>query len=280
MADLILRKVSCVAPAKINLALHVTGQQNDGYHLLDSLVAFTTCGDTISIKASPEITKGAVECQFGGPFGKQLEKALARNDDHLILKAVAHFMESFGSLPSGIAIQLDKALPIASGIGGGSADASATLLALRKLYGGVPLSDLLAIGKKLGADVPMCIHSQALLAQGIGTQIKLVERIPKLYLLLVNPGIEVSTPQIFKSLASKNNTPLPPLPVQLTITNLIDWLACQRNDLESAAIALAPQISDISFSVAPQQCKAGTNEWIGRDMLWTFRKRSGLQNCR
>jgi 4-diphosphocytidyl-2-C-methyl-D-erythritol kinase len=245
LAELLESAVTCFAPAKINLALHITDQRSDGYHLLDSLVVFANIGDTITLKTSLNISKGTTDCQFDGPFGKQLEKTIAGKSDHLTLKATEAFQNSFGQFERCLSIHLEKRLPIASGIGGGSADAAATLLAMRKLYGGLPLSDLLAMSEKLGADVPMCLHSQALQAKGIGTDLNLVNHMPKLHLLLINPGIEISTPKIFETLESKKNAPLTPLPARLSFDNLIDWLAHQRNDLETSALGLAPQIGDV-----------------------------------
>ncbi len=245
MAELLESAITCFAPAKINLALHITGQRNDGYHLLDSLVVFANIGDTITLKTPQNNAQGTAICQFNGPFGKQLEKTIAGTSDHLILKAAEAFQNSFGQFERGLSIHLEKRLPIASGIGGGSADAAATLLAMGKLHSGISQADLQAMSEKLGADVPMCLHSQALQAKGIGTDLNLVNHMPKLHLLLINPGIEVSTSKIFEALESKKNAPLTPLPAQLSFDNLIDWLAHQRNVLEPTAIDITPQIGDL-----------------------------------
>lgn len=245
MAELLESAITCFAPAKINLALHITGQRSDGYHLLDSLVVFGDIGDTITLKTSQNNSQSTIDCHFDGQFGRLLEHALDGKSDHLILKAIEAVQNCFGQFERGLSIHLNKTLPVASGIGGGSADAAATLLAMGKLQDSSTLTGLLAIGEKLGADVPMCLHSQALQAKGIGTDLNLINHMPKLHLLLVNPGIEVSTPKIFEALESKNNAPSPPLPLQLSFDNLIDWLAHQRNDLETPAMGLAPQIGDV-----------------------------------
>ncbi len=142
------------------------------------------------------------------------------------------------------AIHLAKHLPIASGIGGGSSDAAATLRALNTLWN-LHLSDdqLREIALPLGADLPMCLAALPLIARGVGEQLELLSDFPTLNLVLVNPGIGVSTPQVFKHLASPDNAPLPPLSSSPDFIALLHWLATTRNDLEPAATALAPPIN-------------------------------------
>ena len=231
----------CPAPAKINLALHVTGQTADGYHALESLVAFCKPADELSL----EIEQGdhAVTLETGGPFGAALG-----NDANLVLKAAAllarRFPDAFGEAGA-IRFELEKNLPVASGIGGGSADAAAALLLLRRVLD-LPLNDgaLMALGAELGSDVPMCLPSSTLVARGRGIEIEPVTGFPELFLVLINPGIAVSTPAVFAALEQKQNPPLATLPERLTAEVLTDWLAEQRNDLQPPALSLAPAVGE------------------------------------
>lgn len=211
------------APAKLNLALHVTGRRNDGYHLLDSLVVFARAGDEIRLQPGP------LSLQIGGPFAAGLDAG----DDNLCLRA-ARFAGGHA------AIELTKNLPIASGIGGGSADAAAVLRGLARL--GHPLPDA---PERLGADVPVCLLSAPARMQGVGEIVTPLPVMPSLPLVLVNPGLGVSTPQVFKAMASRDNPPLPPIPTFSDLTGLVDWLTLTRNDLEAPACRICPPICDV-----------------------------------
>jgi 4-diphosphocytidyl-2-C-methyl-D-erythritol kinase len=211
------------APAKVNLALHVTGQREDGYHLLDSLVMFADFGDWLSV-APAEETSLAVQ----GPLAKGVPTD-ARN---LCWRAA----DLFGAP---VAITLEKHLPHAAGIGGGSSDAAAVLNGLDALYGPRAV-DALA----LGADVPVCRLGSAARMAGIGEQVTALD-LPELHAVLVNPGVDVPTPQVFKYLTSKKKTALPDIPQGCAPGDVVSWLARQRNDLEAPAIAAAPVISGV-----------------------------------
>lgn len=230
------------AAAKINLALHVTGRRNDGYHLLDTLVAFADCGDTISVTSADDIS-----LMIDGPFANQLDDS----DNNLVIRAanlLSHTAMLDGIVRPGAVLRLTKWLPIASGIGGGSADAAAALLALCNLWHLDPRQiDLAEIAGQLGADVPMCLQSRPLLAGGIGEKIKPVS-LPALNMVLVNPGTGVSTADIFRSLSRTDNAGLPVLPDFCGETGfdaLLDWLETTRNDLQPPALEVAPQIRDV-----------------------------------
>ena len=230
------------APAKINLALHITGQRADGYHTLESLVAFAEVGDKLTIEAAE--MDGLT---FAGPFGSLLTVDAATN---LVLKARDALRLAAGSQPCPpVALQLEKCLPISSGIGGGSADAAATLKGLNEYWAlGLSPDQLCAIGLPLGADVPMCLHGRPLIASGIGEVIKPVT-LPDFHMLLVNPGVAVSTPAIFKALVRKNNGRLPACPKVLgdkatQMGEFAAFLNTTRNDLQPAAISLQPVIAD------------------------------------
>ena len=219
--------------AKVNLALHVTGQRADGYHLLDSLVAFAGIGD--GLRAEPADT---LRLTVEGPFADQVPTG----EDNLVLRAARLCLGDH----RGAAITLTKRLPPASGIGGGSADAAATIRVLMRMLleqGKVPApinADQGAAVLALGADVPVCLASYAARMRGIGEQLDWVT-LPPCHIVLANPRVPVSTPEVFRRLPVKDNPALPdPLPVWPDARALADWLAAQRNDLEPPARALAP----------------------------------------
>ncbi len=166
-------------------------------------------------------------------------------DDNLVLRAARFFMQAHG-LSRGVAVHLEKNLPVASGIGGGSADAAAVLRALARLTGRpVP-----AGAESLGADVPMCVVERPARVTGIGEIVEpLASPLPPLGIVLVNPGVPVATPAVFRALASRENPPLPPLPARWTAPDLVAWLAATRNDLEAPAIAVQPAIADVLASL-------------------------------
>ena len=218
------------APAKINLALHVTGQRADGYHLLDSLVVFAGVGDWVTVAPAERLSLSVT-----GPFGAGLAEA-----DNLVLRAAR-------CLGVDAAIVLDKQLPIASGIGGGSADAAATLRALC-VMAGVALPDAAAV-LTLGADVPVCLTGVPLRMQGVGEVLTPLPALPECYVVLVNPGVAVATPAVFKALPRKDNPAMAALPDCGSAMALAAWLREQRNDLEAPAIGLAPVIGAVKAAL-------------------------------
>ena len=215
------------APAKINLALHVTGQRDDGYHLLDSLVVFAGAGDSLDILPAHDLSLSVT-----GP----LAAGVPTGSDNLVLQAAA----LFGPGP-GAAITLDKLLPHAAGIGGGSADAAAALRGLSRAWG-QPLPTLNQI-LTLGADVPVCLLPTPQRMQGIGEALSFVPPLPPLFAVLVNPRVTVPTGPVFGGLERKENPAMEP-PAWSGFAAFIHWLARQRNDLESPAQVLAPAIGD------------------------------------
>lgn len=234
------RTVTERAFAKINLTLHVTGQREDGYHLLDSLVVFTSISDRLSATRS-----GVFSLTLEGPFGQQIPGDF----DNLVLRAARLFSQS-----REVAFTLEKHLPPASGIGGGSADAAAAIRAMLKLlhvendpdhteavFDKLDRDAVLA----LGADVPVCLFSQPARMRGIGNEISMID-CPRAWVALVNPRVEVPTPQVFKALKSKHNPEMPAvLPDWPNARILADWLQGQRNDLQAPAIEIAPVIAEV-----------------------------------
>jgi 4-diphosphocytidyl-2-C-methyl-D-erythritol kinase len=226
------------APAKVNLCLHVTGQRADGYHLLDSLVVFAGVDDIVVARPAPTST-----LVIDGPEAA----GLSTGEDNLVLRA-AKLMGVTAAL------RLTKSLPIASGIGGGSADAAATLRALAKLTG-QPLPDAAAT-LSLGADVPVCLASRPVRMQGVGEALSPLPPVPRVWLTLVNPRVAVSTPKVFAALSSRTNPPIPDLPPEgwPNAEAFTDWLKTTRNDLAAPAQSLAPVIADALAALTATGC--------------------------
>lgn len=219
------------APAKINLALHVRGRRADGYHDLETLFAFAADGDVIAVAAADEPGFAII-----GPFAAGL--STAPGNDNLVLRAAAAFTAQY-RIATAHVITLDKRLPIASGIGGGSADAAATLRALARLHA-VSLADpaLQAIAAGLGADVPACLWGRTTIGTGRGDSLAAVDGLAGTPLLLVNPRVAVSTAAVFAEWDGIDRGPLPD-------GELLARARAGRNDLEPAAIRLAPGIADV-----------------------------------
>jgi 4-diphosphocytidyl-2-C-methyl-D-erythritol kinase len=238
-------RVEELARAKVNLALHITGQREDGYHMLDSLVVFPEVGDQISVEPAPHLS-----LQITGEFSAKIQGDPA---DNLVIKAAKMLAEHVPSA-SGAQIELDKSLPVAAGIGGGSADAAATLRALSKIWDASPSpADLSKLSLSLGADVPMCLEEKPARIRGIGEIIEPLSGFPSGAIVLVNPLIEVSTPTIFHALEKKDNAPLPEMPAQFeSMKALANWLKTCRNDLQKPAISQASEISEVLDLLASQ----------------------------
>lgn len=229
------------AAAKVNLSLHVTGQRPDGYHLLDSLVVFADVGDGVSVAPAAELGP-----KLGLTLAGPAAEGLRAEADNLVLRAARAF-----GVNAGAAITLEKHLPVASGIGGGSADAAAALRALARFWD-LPLPDAAAV-LRLGADVPVCLQGRPVRMQGVGEIITPLPALPEGWLLLVNPGVGVSTPAVFRALPRKDNPPMPAaVPPFADLAALAGWLAAQRNDLELPAMALQPVIAQVKAALQAQ----------------------------
>jgi len=230
MADAATVRVA--APAKLNLYLHVTGRRADGFHLLDSLVAFADVGDAVEVRAAPDIGLAV-----SGPFAADVPGG----NDNLVLRA-AHALAS----GQGAAIALTKNLPVASGIGGGSSDAAATLLALARLWGLRPAAsefDRLALA--LGADVPACLRARPLWLAGVGEVLEDGPDLPPAHLVLVNPGLPLATPEVFRAFADSGAPHAPAARADVPLENvhvLAAFLRERRNDLELVARFMAPPV--------------------------------------
>lgn len=247
--------LDCLAPAKINLTLHVTGRRSDGYHLLDSLVVFADTGDVVTIHPSRSLSLSIV-----GPYAADVPSG----PDNLVLRAA----RLTGT--SGAALTLNKRLPVAAGLGGGSSDAAAALRGLAE-FGGLAVPDP-ATQATLGADVPVCLLAKPSRMRGIGEILDPVSDVPPVWFVLANPGIALPTPQVFAALDQRCNAPMPQhLPAWPDAPALIAWLAQMRNDLEPPAIGCAPVIGDVLAALAATEgCRLARMSGSGSSCFGLF----------
>lgn len=248
--------LSRLAPAKINLFLHVTGKRpphaalGAGYHELESLTVFAqdpAACDRITVAPADTLS-----LSIDGPQAAALKDA---GDDNLVLRAARQLQAMNGQkvLLGGAAITLTKTLPVASGIGGGSADAAATLHVLRALWRIEIDDDALAqAGLQLGADVPVCLHGRAAMMGGIGEQIAALPPLPPLWLVLVNPGVSLATRDVFAALAGQYGPAMPFERRPDSVADLAILLRARRNDLEAPARFLAPEIDPVLAALKAQ----------------------------
>ncbi len=221
------------APAKVNLYLHLCGRQADGYHLLDSLAAFPAVGDRLTGAPGPGLS-----LEIGGPFGG----GLAADPGNLVLRAARALAKAHGLEPDA-ALRLEKHLPVASGIGGGSSDAAAALRLLSRLWG-VAVPDGLAL--TLGADVPVCLGApEPRCMAGIGERLAPAPEMPEFWMVLANPGVAVATGAVFAAVEQRAMPPGPPPPPLTDFSALTGWLAQSRNDLQAAAASICPAIAEV-----------------------------------
>lgn len=219
------------APAKVNLYLHVTGRRPDGYHELDSLAVFAAVGDMLHAERAEALTLG-----IEGPFAA----ALAVEPDNLVLRA-ARALARAADVPAHARMALTKTLPVASGIGGGSADAAAALRVLGRLWG-VAVDP--AIAARLGADVPVCLASRPARMGGTGETLTSAPRLPVCGIVLLNPGAAVATADVFRARRGPFSGPAKLPAAWADAAALAADLSRWRNDLEAPAIALCPAIEE------------------------------------
>ncbi|MBV9653118.1 MAG: 4-(cytidine 5'-diphospho)-2-C-methyl-D-erythritol kinase [Acetobacteraceae bacterium] len=223
------------APGKINLFLHVLGRLPNGYHQLDSLAVFADAADRLS--AEPD---DALSLAIDGPFGS----ALAGEGDNLVLRA-ARLLADAAGVRAGAKLSLRKNLPVASGIGGGSADAAAALRLLARLWDVSPETDLAALSLRLGADVPVCLLGRTARMGGIGDCLAPGPALPDCGLVLVNPGVPLETAAVFRERRGAFGcTPSLP-PAWGSLRAMAEDLGQCRNDLQSPAIRLCPEIAAV-----------------------------------
>jgi len=238
------------APAKVNLFLHVTGRRPDGYHEIESLVVFTRAGDRLFAAPAAGLT-----LEIHGPFAA----ALDAGRDNLVMRAAEALRRAVGRR-LGARLVLEKRLPVAAGIGGGSADAAATLLLLNRLWClDLAPSRLAAIGLGLGADVPACLAGRAVCVGGIGDRLGPTPGLPAFHLVLVNPGVALATADVFRArrgpfgrqaMGSGLAWPLAASPAADSAAGLAAALASCRNDLDGAARNLEPSVAAVLAALA------------------------------
>jgi 4-diphosphocytidyl-2-C-methyl-D-erythritol kinase len=224
------------AHAKVNLWLNVVGRRADGYHLLDSLVAFVDLADRIEVRASDGLS-----LDVHGPLAASLKDEA----DNLVLKAARLLADRVAVSPR-VAIRLAKRVPVAAGLGGGSADAAATLRELVDLWRvAMPEEELFDLAARLGADVPMCLAGRTAFVSGIGERLAWSPPLPPCAVLLVNPGKVLATRDVFAA-RSGSFSPARPLPAAWRdLADLSANLAARGNDLTEAAVSLEPAVAQV-----------------------------------
>jgi 4-diphosphocytidyl-2-C-methyl-D-erythritol kinase len=235
--------VAEAAPAKVNLYLHVTGRRADGYHLLDSLAVFAGAQDRLRLEPAETLSL-ALEGAEGA--------ALAAEPDNLVLRAARLLAAEAGLAPAG-RLRLEKNLPVASGIGGGSADAAAALRLLHRAWGlELHPARLLALAARLGADVPVCLEGRAARMQGVGELLSAAPALPPCGMVLANPRLPLATPAVFRA-RQGGFTPPAALPGSWPDAAAMarDLAAC-RNDLQEAAIGLCPAVAEVLAALQAQ----------------------------
>jgi len=230
-------RIALDAPAKVNLYLHVVGRRSDGYHLLDTLMVFTELGDRIEVEPADALSLTAE-----GPF---VEKLPDNTDDNLVMRAARALAEAAGVEPLA-RIRLTKNLPVSAGLGSGSSDAAATLKALSRLWripeGAV---DLPALALTLGADVPACLLAESVFVGSIGEVLAPAPRLPKVDILLVNPGVQLATGSVFDARRGGFNPEARFDETPQNVRELADILKGRENDLSEAATRLSPVVSEM-----------------------------------
>jgi 4-diphosphocytidyl-2-C-methyl-D-erythritol kinase len=238
--------LTALAPAKVNLFLHVGAPDGSGYHPLCSLMAFADVGDVLTLRAGEGLS-----LELQGPFAG----ALTGDDDNLVLRAARALLAEAPSPPRGLSIVLEKLLPVASGLGGGSSDAGAILRLLRSALD-LPVEDtrLEALAAALGSDGPACLWGRPVVAQGRGEQLSAAPTLPPLDAVLVNPGVAVSTPAVYRAFdveGTFGTVASPAMPDAFeSAAELAAWLAGQRNDLQAAALSVAPEVGAVLSTLA------------------------------
>ena len=229
--------VRAFAPAKVNLYLHVIGRRASGYHLLDSLIAFADIGDTIT--AAPA---DALALTVDGP---EVAGIAGLGDDNLVFRA-ARLLKERGRIEAGAALHLEKRLPAAGGIGGGSSDAAAVLRALSYLWDRqLDNEALAALALELGADMPACLAARPVWVGGIGEELQPAPFLPAAGIVLANPRRPLLTADVFRRWAGPFSSAARFEPVPADAARLVAALNSRHNDLTEAAVALAPEIGAV-----------------------------------
>ena len=238
-----MQSIREIAPAKINLTLSVRGRRPDGYHELESLVTFADLHDVVELEAA-----STSHVSVSGPFASRIA------GENLLDQALALLREAEPRLTLGL-VRLEKHLPVAAGLGGGSADAAALLRAVRRanpaLADTVPWREIAA---RLGADVPVCLEQRPAVMWGVGEKMMPVRHLPSLHVVFANPGVPLSTADVFKALQARPvfETPQPSVPDLADLGDAVQYMRAHGNDLEVPATALVPIIAEVKAALAAE----------------------------
>ena len=225
-----------LAPAKVNLFLHVGAPSSDGFHPLCSAMVFAEAGDMVSIGSGPGVS-------VSGPFAADLEGG----GDNLVARAMSAFSQW---LPANFGLHLEKHLPVAAGLGGGSSDAGAAFRLMRESFApDMPDGQLEALAATLGSDGAACLWARAVLAEGRGERLSRWSSLPVIHGVLVNPCLAVSTAAVYRrydEIGHFSDVTTPDHPDAFgSVQTLSDWLAAARNDLQAAAVSIEPGIAEV-----------------------------------
>ncbi len=257
------------APAKLNLYLHVVGRRDDGYHLLDSLAAFSDIGDRLSAASA-----SGLSLKITGPFAGDLKD---NDPTNLAWRAAEMLAALLGRKPNA-ALTLEKNLPIASGIGGGSSDAAATLKALCGLWQAQPdEAALAALALKLGADVPVCLAERASYFGGTGELVEAAPSLPRAGLVLVNPGIALPTVSVFKARRGGFTPASRFEEAPKDARQLAALLAARHNDLTEAALGIVPAIGDVLKELEAQNALLARMSGSGATCFGLFESQTAAE---
>ena len=241
-------KLSAFAPAKVNLFLHVGGASPDGYHPVCSLMTFADVGDVVAVQGAE-----TPEFEVTGPFGHEL----AADDDNLVVRAARALLQRTSGPTPSLRLILDKRLPVAAGLGGGSSDAGATLRLLSEALQLVVQDETLTqIAASLGADGAACLHGEPVIAEGRGERLSPAPDMPVLDAVLVNPGVASSTADVYRAfdaIGAPGGAERPWLPDTFeSAEDIAAFLSVCRNDLEAPAISLQPVIGEVLETLADE----------------------------
>jgi 4-diphosphocytidyl-2-C-methyl-D-erythritol kinase len=239
----VYQTLDLIAPAKLNLTLRVVGRRPDGYHLLDSLTAFCGFGDRVTV----ELCNASDSVVVSGPFATSI------NSKNIVLRAVDLYRAATG-LRAAVKINVNKNIPVAAGLGGGSCDAGAVLRALQELAPKpLPAAALNQIALALGADVPVCLRGQSARMRGIGERLDSVGSLPPVCLVLVNPGVGAPSSKIFQNFNGPYSAPRCPPSGIWPAEVLFRYIGTRaRNDLTATAATLVPEIMDVLAAMQNQ----------------------------
>lgn len=258
-----MKLISTLAPAKINLYLHILGKTENGYHLIDSLAVFANIGDVVEVAQSDKITVTTTGDYAG----------FIADNDNIVTKAALSLHKHF-NVKSGAAITLHKNLPVGSGMGGGSADAAAAISLLVRLWKiNAPQKDLHEIALSLGSDVPACMQSGPLYMSGSGEIIEPAPKLPGLCALLVGTGKQLLTKDVYNKYSGSFSTPANRMK-KISQDDFIKFLKTTRNDLQNPAIELMPEISEIIKTLEDEKdCLIARMSGSGSTCFGLFAKR-------